>query len=199
MPKKTFYNLPEEKQNQIIDSAIEEFSSGTYKEIPISAIIKRAGIPRTSFYDYFEDKMDLYSYIIDMIGRKKADYMTLRSDEEGFFDELRSHLISGATFIAKEPKLNTIATYFLSDKKLIEEIYGVDSMDVQDIFYEMLTKGIARGELRANINKEFMARTLNVLSSGLMLKGLEKNGNIEAVILEMADEMILFIKEGLSI
>jgi AcrR family transcriptional regulator len=199
MPKKTFYNLPDGKQNQIIDSAIEEFSRGTYKEIPISAIIKRAGIPRTSFYDYFEDKMDLYSYIIDMIGRKKAKYMTLRSDEEGFFDELRNYLISGATFIAKEPKLNTIASNFLSDKKLIEEIYGVDSMDVQDIFYEMLTKGIARGELRANINKEFMTRTLNVLSSGLMLKGLEKNGNIEAVILEMADEMILFIKEGLAI
>lgn len=199
MPKKTFYNLPEEKQNQIIDSAIEEFSRGTYKEIPISAIIKRAEIPRTSFYDYFEDKMDLYSYIIDMIGRKKAKYMDLRSEEEGFFDELRNYLISGATFIAKEPKLNTIASNFLSDKKLIEEIYGVDSMDVQDVFFEMIEKGIAKGELRADINKEFTARILNVLTSGLMLKGLGENGNLETVILEMSDEMLRFIKEGLAI
>ena len=64
MPKKTFFNLPEFKRNHIIDAAMEEFAKAPYQDISINHLIKCMEIPTGSFYQYSEDKKDLYFYII---------------------------------------------------------------------------------------------------------------------------------------
>lgn len=65
MPKETFYNLEEQKKKTIIDAAKIEFTDNELHKARVSNIIKEAGIPRGSFYQYFEDIDDLYYYIID--------------------------------------------------------------------------------------------------------------------------------------
>ena len=65
MPSKTFINLPEEKKKKLIISAMNEFSNNTFIDASINKIIINAGIPRGSFYMYFEDKVNLFEYIID--------------------------------------------------------------------------------------------------------------------------------------
>lgn len=57
--KKTFYNLPEEKRQRIINATMNEFSSSSTEKISINRIIKAANISRGSFYQYFDDKVDL--------------------------------------------------------------------------------------------------------------------------------------------
>ncbi|HLR88403.1 MAG TPA: TetR/AcrR family transcriptional regulator [Atopostipes sp.] len=64
MPKQTFYNLPEEKRERLIDAAIDEFTIHSLREASITNIIKQAEIPRGSFYQYFEDLDDLFFYLI---------------------------------------------------------------------------------------------------------------------------------------
>ncbi len=59
MIKKTFYNLPEEKRQRIINATMNEFSSSSTEKISINRIIKAANISRGSFYQYFDDKVDL--------------------------------------------------------------------------------------------------------------------------------------------
>lgn len=63
MPKETFFGIDKEKQNRIIQAAIKVFSSHNYNDSSINEVIKLAKIPRGSFYQYFEDKRDLYLYI----------------------------------------------------------------------------------------------------------------------------------------
>ncbi|MGN1407983.1 TetR/AcrR family transcriptional regulator [Lactobacillus sp.] len=63
MPKQTFFNLPKEKRDRIIAAAKEVFSKNSYEEASINQIVKLAQIPRGSFYQYFEDKDDLYGYL----------------------------------------------------------------------------------------------------------------------------------------
>ena len=63
MPKQTFFNLPKEKRDRIIAAAKEVFSKNSYEEASINQIVKLARIPRGSFYQYFEDKDDLYGYL----------------------------------------------------------------------------------------------------------------------------------------
>lgn len=65
MPKQTFYNLQSDKQNRIIDAAKKEFSENNFYEASINKIIKDAGIPRGSFYQYFENKEDLFIYLLE--------------------------------------------------------------------------------------------------------------------------------------
>lgn len=59
MIKKTFFNLPEEKRKRIIEAIMSEFSSSVTEKVSINRIIKTANISRGSFYQYFDDKVDL--------------------------------------------------------------------------------------------------------------------------------------------
>ena len=59
MPKITFFNLPDEKRQLILDIAIDEFAENDFANVSISRIVARAGIAKGSFYQYFEDKDDL--------------------------------------------------------------------------------------------------------------------------------------------
>lgn len=70
MPKQTFLNLPKEKQQTLINAALKEFSRVPLNEALISNIIAAAEIPRGSFYQYFENKEDLFYYIFSTYARK---------------------------------------------------------------------------------------------------------------------------------
>lgn len=73
MPTDTFYALKEEKRQRIYNAALEEFNSAPYEEVTIQAIIRRAEIPRGSFYQYFTDKDDLTVYCLVESSRKSID------------------------------------------------------------------------------------------------------------------------------
>jgi len=66
MPTRNFYNLDIDKQNSILESAKKEFSEKFYEDASINKIIKNINMPRGSFYLYFENKEDLYLYILEL-------------------------------------------------------------------------------------------------------------------------------------
>lgn len=65
MPTKTFFNLPKDKQNKIINASKAEFSKYSFYDSSINRIIKDAEISRGSFYQYFLNKEDLFIFILD--------------------------------------------------------------------------------------------------------------------------------------
>lgn len=67
MCTETFLRLPEEKRLRFLDAAWEEFTRVKFADASINQIIRRAGIPRGSFYQYFMDKEDLFSYLLEDI------------------------------------------------------------------------------------------------------------------------------------
>lgn len=73
MPKETFNNLSEEKKKKIFNAAVKEFSTKRFSEASINQIIKTAEIPRGSFYQYFNNKEDLYLYMYERIEEEKKE------------------------------------------------------------------------------------------------------------------------------
>lgn len=67
MPTKTFFNLPQKKRDRILKAAEKEFGRVPLYKASISNIVKEAEIPRGSFYQYFEDKEDLYGFYFSLI------------------------------------------------------------------------------------------------------------------------------------
>lgn len=67
MPTSTFFRLPEEKRQRLLTAAREEFSRTSFDEVSINRFIRRANIPRGSFYQYFADKKDLFHYLLQDI------------------------------------------------------------------------------------------------------------------------------------
>lgn len=75
MPSQTFLNLERSKQEKLLRVAREEFCTVCYSDVSINKIIQAAGISRGSFYTYFIDKDDLFSYILEL-NKKKLSEMT---------------------------------------------------------------------------------------------------------------------------
>lgn len=65
MIKKTFYNLPQEKKDRILQAVREEFKLVPREKVSINRIVARACISRGSFYQYFDDKVDLVVLITE--------------------------------------------------------------------------------------------------------------------------------------
>jgi AcrR family transcriptional regulator len=76
MVKQTFLNLSIEKQNRVLESARKEFSRASLKEASVANIIKDAGIPRGSFYQYFEDLEDIFYYILEVHSKEIKQRLT---------------------------------------------------------------------------------------------------------------------------
>ncbi len=75
MPSQTFLNLDSNKQKKLLDAAMNEFSRVSYTDASINQIIQNAGISRGSFYTYFIDKDDLFSYLLDL-NKKRVFVLT---------------------------------------------------------------------------------------------------------------------------
>ena len=67
MPQSSFFNLSSDKQNKIIHCAFKVFSENTYDKTSIFTIAKNVGISRGSIYCYFNDKEDIYNYLIYLV------------------------------------------------------------------------------------------------------------------------------------
>lgn len=64
MPTNTFFNLPAEKKHKILKAANKEFARVPLEQASIKNIVEDAEIARGSFYQYFENKQDLFEYIM---------------------------------------------------------------------------------------------------------------------------------------
>lgn len=115
MPKETFHRLPEEKKKRILEAAQQEFTSYVFSEASINRIIKAAGIPRGSFYQYFEDKQDLFVYFLNV----HKDYVE---------EILRKKLVEC------EGEVFSCVEYFL--ERLLEIAYKEDRMGIRMLFAE---------------------------------------------------------------
>lgn len=84
MPKQTFFHLPEEKKKRLLEAARVEFSRVPLKDASIANIVRIAEIPRGSFYQYFEDKEDLYFYYFETVRRDSSrDMIQLMKEADG--------------------------------------------------------------------------------------------------------------------
>ena len=75
MPSQTFLNLDISKQQKLLEVAEREFCTVPYTEVSINKITQAAEISRGSFYTYFIDKNDLFSYILEL-NKKVLNEMT---------------------------------------------------------------------------------------------------------------------------
>ncbi len=78
MPKQTFFNLPQEKRDTIINAAVDEFAEYGLVNASTNRIVKNSGIAKGSFYQYFEDKEDVFKYLLSMIEQMEMAFFEVR-------------------------------------------------------------------------------------------------------------------------
>jgi len=167
MPTETFFNLPEEKREKIIQTALEEFAQHSYAQASISRIVRRAGIAKGSIYQYFKDKKDLYLYLIQLAGEAKLRFIAQEKPgaRQDFFDDFRDLLVVGARFNLASPRnqlyaqmaskmyTSPIRDEMLAKMKEMSEAYIAD----------LVRTGQEKGQIRTDVPVELLTYFLNAV------------------------------------
>ncbi len=202
IPNKTFFNLSKEKKDKIIEAAIDEFAKNTYENAKLSNIIRQAKIPRGSIYQYFKSKEDLYLYIIELVKKKKMEYLEtlLKNEEDKPFLKLFKELyIGGINFAIENPKYIKIFTNLLNLKGEMYNKIIKDSIDIaMDYYINYIKHDQAKGRIRKDINPRVFAKLVIDLTMNISLENIEENNeklNYDDI-LERVTEIIYIIECG---
>lgn len=123
MPKITFFNLPEDKKETLIQAAKKEFSRVPLYDASITNIIKEAGIPRGSFYQYFEDKEDAFFFLLNELTKEhKYIFIHLLSSNNG--DIFETMIDFFRVIISEEENFNFLKNTFLNMTHRIESTFS---------------------------------------------------------------------------
>ncbi len=171
MPKETFFNLPIEKRERFIEAALDEFSMHDYRSASVSRIVATLGIAKGSVYQYFDDKKELYLYLVQLAAETKFAFIdeSITSQATDFFARFKQTAFHGARFDFSRPRYANIlfhATYEPSDADVLDV-----SRRLKDASFEyvrgLVRDGIDRGDLRRDIDLEFAVYALYQLTVSL--------------------------------
>lgn len=159
MPKKTFSSLNEEKKNKLLKCAKEEFGKMLYEDVSINKIIQNAEISRGSFYMYFEDKKDLYLYLVENYKKGLIDfYLEILKENDGDFIE--SWIILYKKLIKNIPNLKDLAfikNIYLNMKLSSEKIGPLKtSKEQRSKFEKELLKYIDKTKYKYNTDEDLI-------------------------------------------
>ncbi|MEI6043092.1 MAG: TetR/AcrR family transcriptional regulator [Chloroflexota bacterium] len=180
MPKPTFFNLPEAKRKAFLETALEEFAGRDYESASISQIVAKLKIAKGSFYQYFEDKRDLYLYLIELAAQERIRFVKSLpppDPQKSFFAYTEWLLEMGVRFTFEYPRLNQIIyRAMFGTLPFRDEMLQRMKESSQDYIRQVLMQGIAAGEIEPDLDLELVAYLLNLITNdfnNFLIKKLE--------------------------
>ena len=209
MPKQTFLNLPEEKRRIIVDAATEEFAEYGLENASTNRIVANSGISKGSFYQYFEDKRDVFMYLLAVLEREKLEYFkgkhppSVNMDTFGYF---RWMIKVGMEFNTSHPLLTQAISRVMFGEGLY---YGNSLADVRERTSQALRgtieQAIKNGEVDPSVDVDLAVMIMetwsNAISTYVLNEGMKQKDIMKwvrsAKVQERIDKMLYVMEYGL--
>lgn len=159
-----FFLLPEEKKQAIINAGYRVFSQNSYKKSPMSNIAAEAGISKSLLFHYFQNKKELYLFLLQNAADNTLQYLEEYHcyEQADFFVMLARGIKAKIHIMKKYPELVafTLKCYYEKDEdvcmdvqKIIEKysafsdnsaLYNLDpeqfmpGLNIQMMYYDIL-------------------------------------------------------------
>lgn len=135
-----FFALPEEKQERIINAAMEVFGKNEYKRASTDLIAVKAGISKGLLFYYFHNKKELYMYVynflIEIMKDQIADTTFLELTD--FFELLRYAGTGKAVMLEKHPYILDFAMRaFYSENEIVSDTLKSFNTMQEEVMYQM--------------------------------------------------------------
>jgi AcrR family transcriptional regulator len=75
MPRSTWANLDEERRARVMRAAMAEFGTRGYAGGSLNVIAREAGVSKGSLFQYFDDKLDFFTYVAEQTSLRVYDAM----------------------------------------------------------------------------------------------------------------------------
>ena len=136
MPTEKFFNLPKDKQDNILTCAFNEFSENDFDKASIFSIAQKSGFSRSSFYCYFKDKNDIYKYLVYNFLKPKLN-------------ELKNSQDKPLNFLPKSMFEYLISFYGKTEQSFVQHL--LKNMNPENIHY--ISYELQSSPLLVNCNK----------------------------------------------
>jgi AcrR family transcriptional regulator len=204
MPKDTFHNLKPDKKDRIIQAAIQEFAQYHYNEANLSRIIKDAGIARGSFYQYFEDKQDLFRYLFEVMAKEKLKYLgdLLPNPEQIPFVELFGQLLKGGVqFALANPDFIRITRNLMGNRgmDIYQDVLG-DNLELAKQYYRSYIEADkALGRIRQDVDTDLLTHIIVETSTTLSFVELTQHQDVDLDRLyDQMERFLDILKKGIE-
>ena len=209
MPKQTFLNLPKKKQDIVINAAIDEFAQHGLENGSTNRIVANSGISKGSFYQYFEDKQDVFMYLLTVLEREKMEYFKDKhppSMNMDTFQYFRWLIKEGMEFNTSNPRLTQAVSRVLFGEGMY---YGNTFADNRRKtiagLRSMIEQAIERGEVDPSVDVDLAVMVMetwsNTISNYVINEGLKQKDIMKwmrsAKTQEMIDKLLYVMEYGL--
>lgn len=152
MPTATFYRLPTEKRARLVQAAYREFARAPFPEASVSNIIRNAEVAHGSFYQYFQDKADIFDYLLGLQQNYNLKWMreVLRQEDNDFFAAIAIVFDRLITAMTSGPYADYYANVFLYLDVRTPEQLGMDRRHPQVGAAAYLCEHVDRSRLKVN-------------------------------------------------
>ncbi len=210
MVKQGFLNLAEDEKNNIIEAALDEFSEKDFEAASLNNIIARAGISKGSMYHYFNNKEDLYLYVIEYAMAIKSQFLGSALEQSGkaltdmsFFENLEFQMLASVDFALQHYRLHQFGLRLqsIAEGPLRERLYGDLDRAFEEHVIQMVEDAISAGEIRADFDRDFVIRILKftLMRFTEIYPAYQEFGPEDREALkDEARKIILFLKQGLQ-
>lgn len=172
MPKETFFNLDEEKQEKVMRAAISQFMKNGFEKGNIGEIAKSAGVAKGSIYQYFENKKELFLYSVqwatEFTAKKYSKYMCLGDNNTNLFHFVYENSKNVWKHLSEEREIIIfIQDVFLGKYSNLTDQSMERMMKISD---EHILKLIRDGKKNGSIRKDIDDNIILIFLNGTSLK-----------------------------
>ncbi len=209
MPKQTFLNLPEEKRKKIVNAAVDEFAQYGLENASTNRIVENSGISKGSFYQYFEDKQDVFEHLLFIIEQEKMDFFKDKhppSNNLDTFEYYRWIVKTGMEFNSAYSRMTqAISRVMIGEGLYYGNTFGEYHQKTIDVFSMMIKQAMERGEVDPSIDVELAVMVMdtwtNAISTYILNEGLKQKDIMKwvrsAKTQEMIDKLLYVMEYGL--
>lgn len=168
IPSETFRNLETDKQQRVLDAAIDEFASHGFMQASLNRVVQKLGIAKGSIFQYFGNKERLFHIIFDhAVDLVRHTLRQVKQDTAGqdFFERIRESLLAGIRFIERHPRIYRIylKMIFQEDFPLRAEFLQQVHLFSAEYLKPHVEAGMARGDLRSDLDVDMTVFFLDAL------------------------------------
>lgn len=193
------------KNNELIEAALDEFSSHSYENASLNKIIKKAGISKGLFYYHFEDKKALYSSILETAAENQVEFINKNMKEQDLtdkdiFENLKLQFQISGKFAAANPKYyKFIAMFFKENQNEINnDLKSAVESSNNLLLDHLVNNAIKNGDFSKRFSNEFITKIMGYLFTNYFeIFNEEEDYELENI-LENAKNFIDFLKYGLG-
>ncbi|MCF1684025.1 TetR/AcrR family transcriptional regulator [Tetragenococcus halophilus] len=178
-----FNNLNSEKQAEIINAAIKEFVNNGYEKASTNEIVKKANISKGSLFNYFNNKRDLYLYLIEhSIQVIEKFYEQIDVSETDLFKRIEDIGLQKLYFHQKFPHVfDFLASSIQEESAEVRDAIKQKVNPVYDEGTDKIYENIDYSKFREDIDIEKAIEIMNWTMFGFGEKGLKQINSFENI------------------